>query len=983
VSHDEPLDPRDPTTGVDGADPDRIADDPPKHTYLWVLLSGWLLSTEAWLRSHGDKRLRRGIRGFWTLIAIGGVVLLFGPVINPPLTLDDITSSASTATETWIARDFAVDYTVDLADDGTLRTEVEERITAFFPDDVDERGIERVIAIDYEGHDLEPSGISATLGGEPIEVEESASATRLTLTVDTGERLQGDHEFVLRYSLNHLAYDTTDRATGAPVQLLEWDIFGPSWPHAVAGIDVRVSVPDSMDDRLVRQPRGIVAWSIVSAGDWLTPEPDSPAGRTVYAFSNDQNIPPNAGAWFSFVLEPGTVMLPPRSPLFWVQTFGPLAPLAFLLGTLLMAIAARAVAWSDARGRPWFVAQSEPPRGISVGTAAHILRSRRSLELAEKLAAIPGVPRRAKRHGIPQEHLLSIGHAAQRSGRFGNLPRALRRYVGSQGSSEQFTEKLRRIPSGFVRDTFIGAPLALTIVQWGLVRQLSYQAPLAIVWWPVAFVLVSTVLAVIVLAIALSARPLTRKGALAKQHLRGIHVFAERTLLLERGTLREDVLPYAVLTAPAREAGAAIAERVERELGGPIPRRSWHTADYLTVPRLAIRGLALLVVAGAITVASVVSNPLANDDRYVAYSGDVPGSLWTQVEGFSATAELRRGGTGHAELRATETLDVLFEEGGSLPPQVVRQWLTVVDGQQLDVRVDRVLIDGAPVDHVTERDADTLVMRTTMTQPLSGNHELRVEYTVGSAAVAAIDGVTGEIVDRVRWAALIDGWKYDYGNSDRVLEPLSIEITVADDLVDENLQAGWITLDTDSAENARDWEDAVIPFGEKPIEGDAGAIDESSATADGMRTFTLEIGQTETDSYPWRITMRDLGAMLDFPAGTFAGPDEDALRGAQAETIWPPFTIVGLGVLALLLGLWGLVVVGTERAAVATHGPLRDMLRWLVPALALATCILFVWLTVEISASHSVLPPTGFATVGALIGATIALIVGWRTPKKS
>ncbi|MFP7833576.1 DUF2207 domain-containing protein [Marisediminicola sp. LYQ134] len=964
---------------VDGTpDSDRITDDPPQHTYLWALLSGWLLALEAWLRSHGGAPLRTTIRAFWGVVAIAGAVLLVGPVINPPLTLDDITSSASTATETWIARDFAADYTVDLADDGTLTTAVEERITAFFGDEVDESGIERVIATEYEGNDLRPSEISATLDGEPIEVGQNDSATRLTLDLDAGERLDGDHEFVLRYTLDHLAYDSTDRATGDPVQMLEWDVFGPSWPHGVTGLDVEVSLADELDDALIREPRGSVAWTFVSAGAWLSAEADRAPGRTAYSFSNDQSIPPNATAAFTIVVEPDTITMPPRSPVFFVQTFGPLAPLAFLAATLLLAIAARRVAWSDARGRPWFVAQYDTPDDISATMAAHILRSPRALELARELQNIPARPKRGD-GAIGDAHLLATGRAARRTGRLGNLPRALRLYARGPEVRRQLELRLREIPDGFVRDGFIAAPLALTLVQWGLVRQLSHQAPLAIVWWPVAFVAVSTVIASVVIVLAVTARPLTHRGALVKQHLRGIGVFAERTQVLERGTLRDSVLPYAVLLAPPRRAGRAIAERVGRERGRPLPRRSWLTADYLTAARLAIRGTAAVLIAGVIAVTILVTNPLEPTDTYLAYTGDVPGSLSTEVASVEVSAELSRSDDGRAVITARETLGVVFDEDGSLPGQVVRQWPGVVEGQSLDLTIDGVRVGGVPVDFRTQTEGDTVVMRTTMAQPFVGEHEVSVDYTIASAAYATNEGRDGAIVDRVRWAALLSGWAFEYGAGDDLVDPLRLELRAADELLAESTRAGWLVVDTSDADARREWRDGVIAFGDIRDDIQADIMVEAVGSADGTATRSLEIGHTDSGLYPTTVTRDDVGVLLDFPRGTFSEPDEAALRAAHAQIVWPAVAIVALSALATALGVLGWVLTRAGRGRARERGPARDALTWLAPASALGAGLLLVWFTFSLPSDDPFFAPLATATVVGFIGAGVSLWAGLRT----
>src|SRR5690606_37753134 len=477
--------------------------------------------------------------------------------------------------------------------------------------------------------------IEATLDGQRVDVTRSATADRLTLAVAGDDELTGDHEFVLRYELSDLAYTSTDTATGTTVDTLAWDVFGPSWPQGLAGLDVRVTIPEDVDDQLIRQPRGNLAWTIVGAGEWLEPEPSGP-GEVTYEFSNDQRIPPHANAWFTMNFEAGTFTMPAPSALYWVQVFGPLAPLAFLAITLLLAFAARAVAWGDERGRAWFVAQYDPPKGITARLAAHILREPAAMELSDALVAARGTTQDS---GRPRELLIAAAKVARRTGRIGDRPRAVSRYLAAPERRMQVKKGLRRIPRGFVRDFFIAAPIALTIVQWGLVRQLSEQAILAVVWWPVAFVVASSVIAAIVLFIAVSARPLTRKGALLKQHLGGIGVYAERTQLLQRGQATDPLLPYAVLLAAPRTAGKSVVGLIEGELGEPGVSGRWHTLEFLTWPRLIVRMLAVLLVAGVITTVAVLPAHDARSPRYNAYSGDISGSTSTQVASVDTTAE--------------------------------------------------------------------------------------------------------------------------------------------------------------------------------------------------------------------------------------------------------------------------------------------------------------------------------------------------------
>ncbi|MRG61379.1 hypothetical protein GE115_16095 [Agromyces sp. CFH 90414] len=962
---------------------DAIVDDRPRHTPLWALLSGWLLGLEAWLRSHGGRGLRRGIRVFWAAVAAAGAFLLVGPVINPPMTLDDITSSASSATDDWIAREFAADYRIDRDDDGRLRAEVEERIDARFPDGVEATGIDRVLATEYQGHALDPSAISATLDGEPVEVAIRRDATQLTVTIDGGEPLSGDHEFEVRYRLQDLAYPTVDDATGDEVDLLEWDVFGPSWPQAFSGLDVTISIPDELDDRLIREPRGSLAWTLVGGGEWLEPEPDGPAGRVTYRMTNDQNIPPHAQAWFTMSFEAGTFAMPPVSPLFVVQSFGPLLPLALLVVALLFALAARAVAWADARGRPWFVARHDPPN-VTPGIAAHVLGAPRAVELGEALDAIP---QRSPRGGIDPAPRVRAARAARRTGRFGDLPRALTRYWFGADRRRIVADGLRRVPNGFVRDAFLAAPPALVFVQWGLVRQLSHQATLAVVWWPVAFVVASTVIAAIIMWIAWSSRPLTRRGALLKQHLRGIEAFAERTQLLDRGPSSDLALPYAVLGAEPGSAGRRVAAMLDAEIGDTTSRRGWRTPGYLTWPRLLVIGASLLLLPAMIAMIVLVPHPYERGIRSAAYDQELPGTLYTTVESAEIVGELTRSADGRAVVAVTERYEVAFDDSSGRVPQFAQQWRDRVEGQPLDLHLDAVRIDGDEVPFVTEQVRDTLLVHTMLREVLAGSHDVVVEYTLRSAAVGATGDEggygRGPTVDRVRWAALMEGW--DLASSWRDLDtmefaPTRVEFRVADDLYDLATESGWLTRDTDAADEVRDWPETVVPFGdvdEAVADPAQHGVEETTDDSGGELVAAVEFEDTEYGT-PLALSVDDLGVRLDFPAGTFTGPDTEARRAWQAIAALPFAATLGLEVLAILVAGAG-ILAGLRRAPIAFRpGVFRDLLVWFAPAALLTAIVGFVWLTGDMVADHPVLPALGLPLVVALAAVVASLVLTRR-----
>mgnify|MGYP006333397877 FL=1 len=92
---------------ADSAAPDgAVSVAPKRQTPLYRFLASGLLALEAWLQSHGGQGLRWSIRVFWAFLTAIGLLLLIGPVINKPLSFDDITSSTDDVADTWIARAF-------------------------------------------------------------------------------------------------------------------------------------------------------------------------------------------------------------------------------------------------------------------------------------------------------------------------------------------------------------------------------------------------------------------------------------------------------------------------------------------------------------------------------------------------------------------------------------------------------------------------------------------------------------------------------------------------------------------------------------------------------------------------------------------------------------------------------------------------------------------------------------------------------------
>lgn len=924
-----------------------VAVPPRRQTPLYRGLSAWLLRLEAWLQSHGGMSLRWGIRGFWAVIAAVGVLLLIGPVINEPRTFEDITSSAGEATGTWIARSFDADFTLDRDADGRLLVDVEERITTVFPDDVDESAVERVIATQYEGHDLRLAVHGATLDGRAVTADVDAGATSSTITVDAGARLSGDHEVVLRYTLHDLAYPAQDPSSGQSYQLLEWDVFGPEWTHASAHSAYTVTVPHDLADAFAREPSGGIAWLLLSDAATLAPERETADG-VVYELSNDQNMPPHTSFWFRLRFATDTFVMPPPSPLYWVQVIGPFVPLLLLLLCVPLALAARAVAWADARGRAWFTMQDEP-RGDRPGLDARLRRAWRTSALVDALVAY--------RAGPDAGAARRLVRVARRTGRLGDLLAAPAAYRASREYRAQFTEGLRRVPRGFVRDGFIGAAIAVTVLQWGLVRQLSYQVPLSEYWWPGAIVLVTTVLAAIVLAVALAARPLTAEGALAAEHLRGQELFLDQTSAAGRATLRDPLLPYVVMFARPRTARRLVTGLLDEQ---GVSRDVTADPAFVTGPRLALRISAVAVFVASCLISFLTTASTRHGLDHFELLDDVAGDYGLYVSDVDIAAQLIPVSDGSLRLEVVETLQATVDENRSAIPQVTRLWRDQVDGHDQRLRVDEITVDGAAVSFEQSRLKGHAFVQSRMPEEWPGEHEIEVRYTLAAPASALHED--GRWIDQVRWTALLPWWETTWEGVDH--EPTTLRIAlrmpaaVADAVIGES---GW--LDELPHRAAR-----------PPVDG--------ARTLDGDDVVLELIADREDEYEPgslWPGASQYVGVQLQFADGTVTATDHDEWYRNLAVVLVPYLLAPTLAVIAVGLALTGIMLRGAGSPRVA-GGMLRDAVRWLPPWLTAAQLPLLGWASFDMYDDDPLLPVL-LLSLAASAAMTIWVLVATRRHK--
>ena len=255
-----------------------------------------------------------------------------------------------------------------------------------------------------------------------------------------------------------------------------------------------------------------------------------------------------------------------------------LIPLAFVL---LLTLATVRVLWRDSPGRPWLVADPQPPT-VRMAVASRVWHDTDTVELADFLGQPSAKNTRAKRANEILAHL-------ERTPMLRPLA-----VTGSRYWKQQVTDGYRRVPKGIVRQA-LGS--ALTIAGWIVgvsVRQTLFQQTAVAAWAGLATIIVAGAMIAACIALVDSARPLTRRGKILRQQLAGLREYVLQTQVGARAPLSDPLVPYAVLFATVPQA-RAIVERLY-PYDGPLER----DPTLLTTARFLFRVLWCVVFACAV-----------------------------------------------------------------------------------------------------------------------------------------------------------------------------------------------------------------------------------------------------------------------------------------------------------------------------------------------------------------------------------------------
>ncbi|QHC65636.1 DUF2207 domain-containing protein [Rathayibacter sp. VKM Ac-2759] len=248
--------------------------------------------------------------------------------------------------------DYSAVFRLGRDDEGHSTLTTTETFVAEFPADQN-RGMQRAIPLDYEGHPTDVRLISVTdEDGTPRPVETESEDGILLVTSAAEDYVSGSRTYVFTYTQRNVTLPAS--GTGSGQDEFYWDANGTAWRQPFDRYLVRVE----LEDGLAAAATGTASCYRGAAGstDGCSLTAD---GGVVTATGADLAAGENVTVAIGFA--PGTFT--PRDDSYlasgwsWLQ----LAGVLLALGALVAAVRRRTTVLRDAPGRPTVIAEYEPP----------------------------------------------------------------------------------------------------------------------------------------------------------------------------------------------------------------------------------------------------------------------------------------------------------------------------------------------------------------------------------------------------------------------------------------------------------------------------------------------------------------------------------------------------------------------------------------------------------------------------------------------
>ncbi|AND17556.1 hypothetical protein A6122_2440 [Rathayibacter tritici] len=538
------------------------------------------------------------------------VPLLVAGAAAQPVAAQPVASVVRAGVDDFRFSQYSADFRLDRDAEGHSILSTVETFVADFPPSQN-RGMQRAIPLEYEGHPTDLDLVSVTDGdGSPRPIDTEREDGFLLVTSAADEFVSGSQTYVFTYTQHNTTLPGSGTRSGEDE--FYWDVNGTAWRQPFDRYDVRVELAGS----LASAATGTVSCSRGPDGS-TTPCSIGRDGGVVTAVG--ESLAPGENVSVAIGFAPGTFT--PRDDRYvasgwsWVQ----LAGLALVLVALGFAVRRRRTVLRDAPGRSAIVAEYDPPEQGLFLSAALLRRTTRAPAAGLLDAAVRGLvrieetgdgrkpayavrvldpattpPRRAERpRPVSSDDRRFLDLAV------GRVPGAVRvlsgkdREFGKEVAAFQTALGKRVTEAGLRRPGTVGGSVAVVAVLLLGVLAVFVSAIVLLTrsfGGPLPLVLLVVGLAAGIVGVVLVSRvPLTAVGAELRDHLRGLEFYlrlaeADRFAMVQspRGANRRSVgpvevvevterlLPWAVLFGLEKEWSAELASAYERTGEDPV-----------------------------------------------------------------------------------------------------------------------------------------------------------------------------------------------------------------------------------------------------------------------------------------------------------------------------------------------------------------------------------------------------------------------------
>ncbi|WP_426321562.1 DUF2207 domain-containing protein [Microbacterium sp. E-13] len=434
-----------------------------------------------------------------------------------------------------------VEYRLGRAEDGTSTLTVVETFVAVFPDFDQNHGMRRAIPDNYQGAPLNPHLVSITDENGATRAAETESEDGFYFMTSRADGfVHGRQTYVFTYTLENVTRYFPDTASDE----FYWDVNGTGWPQSFGRVTARVTMPDDLEAART----GSQACYFGYEGD---DQQCAIADVDGAVAASAENLQPYQTMTIAIGFAPRTFTA--FDPSYFASPWGWLQSGVGLLGlttAVVLAVIARVRHLRDEPGRPVIIAEYTPPRDIDALESAVLLGKTSKAIPAEVLeqAVVGSIrieegPRRWFSRtrlkavlvdpsladgdgrmllpglfpsGTPGEEFEFGGSDTRFSTTAQKVLKAAEKELRSRGLRRRVPLRARAVP------LVVAIGSAALVLLFGIAAASAYVT----VWVPVLLIF-GAVLIVLVVAGLVARKPLTAKGAEARDHLRGLEEFIE------------------------------------------------------------------------------------------------------------------------------------------------------------------------------------------------------------------------------------------------------------------------------------------------------------------------------------------------------------------------------------------------------------------------------------------------------------------------